>query len=226
MPNLLSTRSRARRRSVVVGVGGVGGGEDEGAVSRRVCYGIAACAVMLLLSCALGASVSVWLGLAFGALALAALVLAACVAPQSWLVGTSGGGGGDEERVAAAAAWAGRRRFGMPEAAINALPTFAYELRGDGGAGEVELEAGAPGGEPCSVCLEDVQPGEMVRQLPACSHLFHVGCVDMWLHTHRTCPVCLCNLVSPPPRVPGKAAAAAAPAEAEPPPAGDALPPV
>nr|CAB3504157.1 unnamed protein product [Digitaria exilis] len=55
----------------------------------------------------------------------------------------------------------------------------------------------------CAVCLEDVRPGEMVRQLPACGHLFHVGCVDAWLRAHRTCPLCRCEL---PPR---KAAAAA-----------------
>jgi hypothetical protein len=32
---------------------------------------------------------------------------------------------------------------------------------------------------------------------PACRHLFHVGCVVVWLHEHRTCPLCRCEL---PPR--------------------------
>ncbi|VAI77873.1 unnamed protein product [Triticum turgidum subsp. durum] len=29
-------------------------------------------------------------------------------------------------------------------------------------------------------------------------HLFHVECIDMWLDSHRTCPMCRC-VISPPP---------------------------
>jgi E3 ubiquitin-protein ligase ATL41 len=35
-----------------------------------------------------------------------------------------------------------------------------------------------------------VHVGELVRRLPACKHLFHVDCIDMWLHSHSTCPIC------------------------------------
>ncbi|KAF8754843.1 hypothetical protein HU200_011380 [Digitaria exilis] len=77
------------------------------------------------------------------------------------------------------------------------LPAFPY------GASPVAEEPNRRSGVLCAVCLEDVRPGEMVRQLPACGHLFHVGCVDAWLRAHRTCPLCRCEL---PPR---KAAAAA-----------------
>jgi hypothetical protein len=71
------------------------------------------------------------------------------------------------------------------------------------------------------VCLEHVRAGETVRQLPACRHLFHVGCIDMWLHSHRTCPLCRCDAWAQP------AGAKPAP-EAEPPDNSDALalPPV
>jgi hypothetical protein len=51
------------------------------------------------------------------------------------------------------------------------------------------------GGEvTCSVCLEDVRGGEMVRRLPECRHLFHVGCIDAWLHSSSTCPLCRSDL--------------------------------
>ncbi|CAL5048102.1 unnamed protein product [Urochloa decumbens] len=95
---------------------------------------------------------------------------------------------------------------GLADAAA-ALPAFPYGAAADGGDDAAASEASPRqrrSGVLCAVCLEDVRAGEMVRQLPACRHLFHVGCVDAWLRAHRTCPLCRCEL---PPR---KHAAAAA----------------
>ncbi|KAK4403295.1 E3 ubiquitin-protein ligase SDIR1 [Sesamum angolense] len=41
----------------------------------------------------------------------------------------------------------------------------------------------------CSVCLEQVSAGELIRSLP-CLHQFHVNCIDPWLRQQGTCPVC------------------------------------
>lgn len=41
----------------------------------------------------------------------------------------------------------------------------------------------------CSVCLEQVGVGELLRSLP-CLHQFHVNCIDTWLRQQGTCPVC------------------------------------
>jgi hypothetical protein len=41
----------------------------------------------------------------------------------------------------------------------------------------------------CSICLLDFCDGEEVRDLP-CKHLFHKACVDSWLASEATCPLC------------------------------------
>ncbi|CAH8323512.1 unnamed protein product [Eruca vesicaria subsp. sativa] len=42
----------------------------------------------------------------------------------------------------------------------------------------------------CSVCISEFEEGELVRVLPGCKHTFHVECIDMWFHSHSTCPLC------------------------------------
>ncbi|KAE8099418.1 hypothetical protein FH972_017402 [Carpinus fangiana] len=46
--------------------------------------------------------------------------------------------------------------------------------------------------EACSVCL-----GEEVRLLPECLHLFHEACVDAWLNSFSTCPICRADTMIP-----------------------------
>jgi hypothetical protein len=116
---------------------------------------------------------------------------------------TIGGGGGGMDgagsvrgraRFVFAGAGCGGGGSGMDEAAIAALPRREV----------------APGDPPadCAVCIAEVAAGEAARVLPRCGHAFHVECVDMWLRSHSTCPLCRCAVadeeapVPPAPRAP------------------------
>lgn len=41
----------------------------------------------------------------------------------------------------------------------------------------------------CSICMDEVNIGEEVTELP-CKHWFHHPCVSAWLSEHNTCPHC------------------------------------
>ncbi|XP_060961312.1 RING-H2 finger protein ATL39-like isoform X1 [Cannabis sativa] len=54
----------------------------------------------------------------------------------------------------------------------------------------------------CAVCLAEFEEGEELRTLPECFHSFHAPCIDMWLFSHTTCPVCRRDATpSPSPRI-------------------------
>ena len=46
----------------------------------------------------------------------------------------------------------------------------------------------------CSICVEPICSGEMVRRLP-CGHQYHSGCIEPWFVTKRSCPVCKIDVV-------------------------------
>ncbi|MED6147352.1 hypothetical protein PIB30_043332 [Stylosanthes scabra] len=51
----------------------------------------------------------------------------------------------------------------------------------------------------CPICTDEFEMGEIVCMLP-CNHAFHFSCINRWLETSLTCPVCrqeLGNNVSP-----------------------------
>ena len=41
----------------------------------------------------------------------------------------------------------------------------------------------------CSICLEDFKTGDERKIMP-CLHGFHSECVDKWLRTNGSCPIC------------------------------------
>jgi len=35
--------------------------------------------------------------------------------------------------------------------------------------------------ETCAICLDDIEPEQMIRKLPRCQHFFHLSCCDSWI---------------------------------------------
>ncbi|XP_037473878.1 putative RING-H2 finger protein ATL12 [Triticum dicoccoides] len=68
---------------------------------------------------------------------------------------------------------------GVGKAVIESLPFFRFAaLRG------------ARQGLECAVCLARFDDADLLRLLPRCRHAFHLDCVDRWLHSSASCPLC------------------------------------
>ncbi|KAL0555931.1 hypothetical protein IC582_004434 [Cucumis melo] len=103
----------------------------------------------------------------------------------------------------------------MSEEQINALPVHKYKVSGPQSDSSVNQQASSSESNEkrqdsvnavgstktsedeltCSVCLEQVNVGELIRSLP-CLHQFHANCIDPWLRQQGTCPVCKFRAVS------------------------------
>ncbi|KAB1219989.1 RING-H2 finger protein ATL11 [Morella rubra] len=100
------------------------------------------------------------------------------------------------DRVIGTAGSSRRSRFsrGLDSATIASFPTFVYSSVKGLKIGKGSLE--------CAVCLNEFEDDETLRLLPKCSHVFHTECIDAWLASHNTCPVCRANLVTRPGEIP------------------------
>ncbi|XP_058772635.1 RING-H2 finger protein ATL51-like [Vicia villosa] len=67
---------------------------------------------------------------------------------------------------------------------VHRIPTHKYHKRD-----KVDAVSDDEGGT-CAVCLGDFEEGEELRTMPECLHSYHVDCIDMWLHSHSSCPIC------------------------------------
>ncbi|XVE79892.1 hypothetical protein DITRI_Ditri14bG0093600 [Diplodiscus trichospermus] len=67
---------------------------------------------------------------------------------------------------------------GLKKSALSRIPVITY------GSG-LNLT-----GTDCPICLGEFAEGEKVRVLPKCSHGFHAKCIDTWLSSNSSCPLC------------------------------------
>jgi hypothetical protein len=82
-----------------------------------------------------------------------------------------------------------QRRRGAPGPCAAARPRPRRRRRTPNVLGTANANATAAV-DCCAVCLEELRDGALVRMLASCKHYFHAECVDVWLLSHATCPVC------------------------------------
>ncbi|KAG5146946.1 hypothetical protein AAZX31_11G247300 [Glycine max] len=71
---------------------------------------------------------------------------------------------------------------------IEKCPVFEYSTA-------KELKVGN-GTEECAVCLVEFEDSDTIKMLPKCQHVFHQHCIDTWLPSRMTCPICRQKLTS------------------------------
>ncbi|RVW77596.1 E3 ubiquitin-protein ligase [Vitis vinifera] len=88
------------------------------------------------------------------------------------------------------------RGTSTPDSPPNVLPTYKFKSKENGGgvllaAGTKKKSASLSGEDVvCCICLGNYADNEELRELPCCSHFFHVECVDKWLKIKARCPLC------------------------------------
>nr|XP_043629012.1 RING-H2 finger protein ATL13-like [Erigeron canadensis] len=73
---------------------------------------------------------------------------------------------------------------GVDQSYIDTLPVFSYKSI-----------IGVKDPFDCAVCLCEFECEDKLRLLPKCSHAFHMDCIDTWLLSHSTCPLCRGSLL-------------------------------
>ncbi|GMH12638.1 hypothetical protein Nepgr_014479 [Nepenthes gracilis] len=65
---------------------------------------------------------------------------------------------------------------------LRPLPVHAYDAGAKQGMMEMESD--------CAICLSEFEEGQYVKVIPFCRHVFHMSCIDAWLSSQVTCPLC------------------------------------
>ena len=76
---------------------------------------------------------------------------------------------------------------GLDAAAVAALPVTLYRCSTE----RQDVDAAQ-----CAICLGEFAEGEQVKALPRCGHCFHPECVDAWLLSRPSCPLCRDSLLA------------------------------
>ncbi|TQD84736.1 hypothetical protein C1H46_029662 [Malus baccata] len=78
-------------------------------------------------------------------------------------------------------------RNGLDFSIARSLPVTQFKKKD-----EAEAADRSPGqnNTDCAICLGEFEDGDWLKELPKCSHEFHISCIDAWFVSHSNCPIC------------------------------------
>lgn len=53
-----------------------------------------------------------------------------------------------------------------------------------------DFRVGGPPFETCSICQTDINSNVQATQIRVCGHKYHKNCLEQWIRTHSSCPMC------------------------------------
>nr|AAN32654.1 RING-H2 protein [Medicago sativa] len=65
---------------------------------------------------------------------------------------------------------------------VDSLPIFTFS--------SIKRRSSTVVSGDCAVCLSKFEQNDLLRLLPLCCHAFHTECIDAWLASNQTCPLC------------------------------------
>ncbi|CAK8532121.1 unnamed protein product [Lathyrus sativus] len=65
---------------------------------------------------------------------------------------------------------------------VDSLPMFTFS--------SIKRRSSSVVSGDCAVCLSKFEQNDLLRLLPICCHAFHAECIDAWLRSNLTCPLC------------------------------------
>ncbi|TKY68840.1 E3 ubiquitin-protein ligase ATL4 [Spatholobus suberectus] len=74
---------------------------------------------------------------------------------------------------------------------IDSLPLFTFS----------SVTRRSAAAADCAVCLSKFRHDDLLRLLPLCCHAFHAECIDTWLQSNLTCPLCRSAIVAAEPDI-------------------------
>ncbi|KAK8641382.1 hypothetical protein V6N13_010790 [Hibiscus sabdariffa] len=66
---------------------------------------------------------------------------------------------------------------GLDPTTLRSLPVYSYR-----GNAKYQVD--------CPICLSEFEENQCLKTIPHCQHVFHVECIDTWLSSQVSCPVC------------------------------------
>lgn len=132
------------------------------------------------------------MGVILAAVAISFLIMGFFTVYFRTRLGDAHRGGGDRAYISSSD-WGRRscrRPAGLDTEVIDKFPVIEYSAVKGVKIGKGALE--------CAVCLSEFADDETLRLIPKCDHAFHLVCIDTWLVSNPTCPVCRACLVPDP----------------------------